>query len=112
MENLKLTALEEAIMLAILNEPNYGQGIVDVVSAASNGRYQIGPSTLYPALQRLERRGCIQGEERPERLEIRNGHSRRYYQVTQKGKEMLEDMERMRAYIRNNNGDAYFPLRL
>lgn len=109
MENLELTFIEETIMLAILNKPNYGQGIVEVVSEASNGKRQIGTGTLYPALKRLEHRGVIQAKEVKENLDIRNGHSRRYYQVTQKGKEMLDEMERMRAYIRSQNGVTQLP---
>lgn len=90
-------------MLAILHKPNYGQGIVDMVSEASEGKRQIGTGTLYPALKRLEHRGMIQSKKVTECLDIRNGHSRRYYQVTQKGKKILDDMERMRAYIRSQN---------
>lgn len=40
MENLKLTSWEEAIMLAVLHRPRYGQDIVEVVSEASQGSYQ------------------------------------------------------------------------
>lgn len=60
MENLKLTSLEEAIMLAALHRPRYGQDIVEVVSAASQGGFQIGCGALYPALNRLAKRGLIQ----------------------------------------------------
>jgi len=103
MENLKLTSLEEAIMLAILHHPRYGQDIVEVVSAASQGGYQIGCGTLYPALQRLARRGLIQKQKVQENLDVRNGHSRCYYQVTEAGREMLLRIETIRVQIKNQS---------
>lgn len=103
MRNLRLTALEEAIMLAILDAPRYGQDIVEVVSAASNGSYQIGPGTLYPALQRLKERGLIQSKKVQEDLVMRNGHSRCYYQATMAGREALSEIERIRIFIKSQN---------
>jgi len=101
MENLKLTSLEEAIMLAILHHPRYGQDIVEVVSAASQGGYQIGCGTLYPALQRLTRRQLIEKQKVQENLDVRNGHSRCYYQVTEEGREILLRIETIRMQIKN-----------
>jgi DNA-binding PadR family transcriptional regulator len=103
MENLKLTSLEEAIMLAILHRPRYGQDIVEVVSAASQGGYQIGCGTLYPALQRLTKRGLIKKQKVQENLDVRNGHSRCYYQVTQAGREILLRIETIRDQIKSQN---------
>ena len=103
MRNLKLTSLEEAIMLSVLDEPRYGQDIVDVVSAASSGAYQISCGTLYPALRRLEKRNLIQARKVREKIEERNGHSRRYYKVTQEGKHVLSEIESIRIRIRNNS---------
>lgn len=103
MENLKLTSLEEAIMLAILHHPRYGQDIVEVVSAASQGGYQIGCGTLYPALQRLTGRGLIKKQTVQENLDVRNGHSRCYYQVTQEGREILLRIEVIRDQIKNQS---------
>ena len=103
MGSIKLTSLEEAIMLAILDTPRYGQGIVEIVSNASNGHYQIGAGTLYPALQRLKSRGLIEDRKVRENLVIRNGHSRCYYQVTPEGRELLLKMEGIREYIRNQD---------
>ena len=103
MENLKLTSLEEAIMLAILHQPRYGQDIVEVVSAASQGGYQIGCGTLYPALKRLSKRGFIQAQKRQENLAVRNGHSRCYYQVTTAGRDMLLRIETIREQIKSQS---------
>lgn len=103
MKNPKLTSVEEAIMLAVLDQPRYGQAIVEVVSAASQGYYQIGCGTLYPALRRLKNKGLIQTRQVDEDLDVRNGHSRCYYQVTQKGRETLIKIEEIRDQIKNQD---------
>lgn len=103
MGNLKLTALEEAIMLSILDRPRYGQDIVEVVSTATNGLYQIGPGTLYPALRRLKEKGLIQNRKVCENLAIRKGHNRCYYQVTIRGEETLIEIEKIRIQIKSQS---------
>jgi PadR family transcriptional regulator, regulatory protein PadR len=104
MRNLKPpslpTVLEEAIMLSILHQPRFGQNIVEVVSAASCGSWQISCGTLYPALQRLKKRGLIKTETLEADLVIRRGHNRCYYSVTQRGRSILEELEDMRSQIR------------
>jgi len=92
-------------MLSILGTPRYGQDIVDVVSKASNGHYQLDPGTLYPALHRLKRRGLIQEKKIEdkqvyEELIIRRGHNRRYYKVSPEGKNILSEIDRIRLQIR------------
>lgn len=101
MAYLMLTSLEEAIMLSILDQSRYGQDIVEVVSAASYGTYQISCGTLYPALRRLKHRGLIQDQKASENLAVRNGHSRCYYQVTPEGREVLFKVEEIRSQIRS-----------
>lgn len=90
-------------MLAILDQPRYGQDIVEVVSFASQGVYQIGCGTLYPALKRLARKGLIQSQTVQENLAVRNGHSRCYYQVTEQGRETLLKIEMTRSQIRSQS---------
>ncbi|MBD2028265.1 PadR family transcriptional regulator [Leptolyngbya sp. FACHB-711] len=102
--DLKLTFLEEVILLTILDEARYGQSIVEAVSAASGGSCQLNPGTLYPALQRLQDRGLIQIQHVQKNVAVRNGHCRRYYQATSKGKEAITEMEKIRSYIRSPNG--------
>jgi len=105
MQNLRLTSLEEAIMLSILDVPRYGQDIVEVVSVASSGNYQIDPGTLYPALRRLEKRGLISEKKIQDKIDrdsliIRRGHNRRYYQVSLEGKRVLAAVENIRLQIK------------
>ncbi|NMF84894.1 PadR family transcriptional regulator [Nodosilinea sp. P-1105] len=94
------TVLEEAIMLSLLERPRFGQNIVEVVSAASNGTCQISCGTLYPALRRLESRGFIRSEKSEANLVVRRGHNRCYYAVTDQGREVLNNLEAMRHQIK------------
>ncbi|MFM7220524.1 MAG: PadR family transcriptional regulator [Nodosilinea sp.] len=103
MAYLILTSLEEAIMLSILDQSRYGQDIVEVLSEASYGTYQVSSGTLYPALQRLKHRGLIQDQKASENLTVRNGHSRCYYQVTPEGREVLFRVEEIRSQIRRQS---------
>jgi DNA-binding PadR family transcriptional regulator len=103
MAYLMLTSLEEAIMLSILDQFRYGQEIVEVVSAASDGTYQVSSGTLYPALKRLKRQGLIQDQKASENLTVRNGHSRCYYKVTPEGREVIFRMEEIRSQIRRQS---------
>lgn len=100
MDNQKLTILEESIMLAICSVPLYGTAISDAVNDASDGRHPLNPGTLYPALRRLEKRGLIEGAETDEAQKIRNGHSRRYYQVTREGIRILNAVEDTRMRLK------------
>lgn len=103
MAYLMLTSLEEVIMLSILNQSRYGQEIVEAVSAASDGTYQVSSGTLYPALKRLKRQGLIQDQKASENLTVRNGHSRCYYKVTPEGREVIFRMEEIRSQIRRQS---------
>ena len=62
--------------------PVYGQWMIDEL--ASHG-YRLSPGTLYPMLSKLERDGyLISATERDGRT------SRKFYTITQKGREGLE----------------------
>ena len=87
-------------MLSLLERPRFGQNIVEVVSAASNGTCQISCGTLYPALRRLESRGFIRSEKSEANLVVRRGHNRCYYAVTDQGREVLNNLEAMRHQIK------------
>ena len=76
------------MLLALLQgEPMYGYQIVKEVNQRSDGYFAFKEGTLYPALHRLERSGFIEGrwEDTP------NGVRRRYYLITAKGCQALDD---------------------
>ena len=76
----------ELIVLHLL-EPGeaYGYEIVSKLTAQTNGTLEVTDGTLYPVLYRLERAGYVAVRwETPAR-----GVPRKYYQLTESGKEEL-----------------------
>ena len=77
--------------MALLHaEPMYGYQIVKEVNQRSSGYFAFKEGTLYPALHRLERARLIEGrwEDTP------NGVRRRYYFITERGKQELSDRQK------------------
>lgn len=85
----------DILILSLLDrEPMYGYQMIKELERRSEGFFQLGEGTLYPALHRLERAGVI--ESRWQRLA--SGQERRYYSLTRKGERWLE--ERTSAWAR------------
>lgn len=91
------------ILLALL-EPRCGVDISVKAEQISRGRIQIGPGTLYTLLGKFEEEEMIR--------EVHSQGRRRYYQITQKGRDMLQkEYERLqllveegRMYLEEQNG--------
>jgi len=65
-------------------EPAYGNQLIERISELTGGALQVNPNTMYPLLRSLEQQGFVAGEwEHPER------RSRRFYRVTDDGREEL-----------------------
>ena len=75
-------ALLDACVLAVLDKRDvYGYELtVDIKSVI-----EISESTLYPVLRRLQKDGCLVTYDQPY-----NGRNRRYYSITEQGREKLE----------------------
>lgn len=77
------SALMDACVLAVLNKGDtYGYVLTQQVREIMD----ISESTLYPVLRRLQKDGCL--ETYDQSFQERN---RRYYKVTEKGKEKYEE---------------------
>jgi PadR family transcriptional regulator PadR len=69
--------------------PSYGNQLMERISSVTAGVLSVNPNTMYPLLRSLEARGLIEGSwEHPER------RSRRYYAITDAGREEYERLER------------------
>jgi DNA-binding PadR family transcriptional regulator len=85
------------ILLAVAGEPLHGYGIMQEVLRQSEGRYRLGPGTLYDNLQRLVQQGLV--EEAQSRAAEEDSR-RRYYQLTKLGRSVLsEEVSRLEAVI-------------
>ncbi len=76
---------DSLLLCLISREPTYGYKVVKELEQRSNGYFRFKEGTLYPALHRLEREGLIEGRWQI----LANGQQRRYYYITEKGKEVL-----------------------
>lgn len=86
------------ILLSLAGEDLHGYGIMQEVSRQSEGRYKLGPGTLYDNLQRLMEQGLVQEVSRPDREESR----RRYYRLNSLGRRVLAaEIARLEGVVRD-----------
>jgi DNA-binding PadR family transcriptional regulator len=86
-----VAATSTPLVLAILAEgDSYGYAILKRVRELSGGELEWTDGMLYPVLHRLERSGLVQSrwEGTP------SGRRRKYYRVTEAGREQLTDERR------------------
>ena len=72
------------ILLALAGEDLHGYGIIQEVLRQSEGRYKLGPGTLYDNLQRLLDQGLVQESNGPD-----DNPRRRYYRLNSLGRGVL-----------------------
>ena len=88
------TRAEFYVLLAILDGPRHGYGLMQDVEELSSGRHQIGPGTLYTAIKRLRTAGLISETDA-------DADRRRCYKLTRKGKSVAEEeTQRMSDLVR------------
>ena len=88
------------VLRTLVTGPNHGYGIAQRVREVSRDVFQIGESSLYPALQRLTLDGYI----KPEWGVSENNRRARYYTITAAGRKRLaaerEEFDRVVAAVR------------
>jgi DNA-binding PadR family transcriptional regulator len=87
-------------ILVALDEPLHGYAIMQKVEAMSEGTVVIGPGTLYGAFSTLEKQGLI--------AMVKEEARRKYYALTERGREVLAEQLR-RLQIMVGNGIAAAP---
>jgi transcriptional regulator len=78
--------LELLVLKALSLEPMHGWGIGQRIDQLSRDVFKVQQGSLYPALQRMIRKGWIRSEWRT----TENSRRARYYGLTQKGERQLE----------------------
>jgi DNA-binding PadR family transcriptional regulator len=78
---VKMTEATYFILVALLQEPLHGYGIIKRTNEQSSGEVRLAVGTLYSALDRLLESGWVTVE----REEIVNGRARRYYRISDEG---------------------------
>ena len=86
------------ILLALGAEDRHGYGIMREVKRQSEGRYGLGPGTLYDNLQKLLEKGLV--EESSHKAED-DDPRRRYYKLTRVGRSVLmAEVARLEGIVR------------
>ncbi len=78
----------DSLLLFLINEhgQTYGYRLIKEIEERSRGYFRFREGTVYPALRKLESDGLVRGEWK----KLPNGQERRYYAITERGKELLE----------------------
>jgi len=98
--------VKETILLALCGRTLYGMEILARVVAASDGAIALKVGSLYPVLRQLEREDkFVEGTDKNSDGKAR----RRYYCLTDAGKQYLDELEDFRKQLRGDrqeNGKA------
>lgn len=97
-ENYGQGALTEAVyyILLALHKPMHGYGIMQFVREISNGRVNLGPGTLYGAINTMLSKGWIIA------LEQETDSRKKEYVITELGRNVvMTEIERLRELLDN-----------
>src|SRR3979409_2100945 len=83
---LPLSSATLHILLALAGEDRHGYGIMQEVARQSEGKYKLGPGTLYDNLQKMMDQALV--EEAP-RKSADDDPRRKYYRLSSFGKRVL-----------------------
>jgi PadR family transcriptional regulator PadR len=86
---LRRGALELALLAFLDREPSFSGAILDGLAEATNGGMALTEGSLYPALGRLEKNGMLEPDWRKE---VEGRRARKYYSLTEAGRERLEQL--------------------
>ena len=98
------------ILRTLYERDKYGYEIIDEIETKSHGQYSLKQPTLYSALKRLENQGFINAYWKTD--EVSQGGRRKYYTLTDSGREVTErnqaEWEYSRTVIDNLISDRNF----
>lgn len=98
------------ILRTLYERDKYGYEIIEEINEKSHGQYTLKQPTLYSALKRLESQGYINAYWKTD--EVSQGGRRKYYTLTESGKEITEknqaEWEYSRTVIDNLISDKNF----
>lgn len=95
-EGVKLSSLEEDILTVMGTQKIYG---LEMLEGLNQGRpIPIGFGSLYPTLNRLEKKGLISWKWGDEQDKT-GGARRKYYEVTGMGSNVLREVQRYRTQL-------------
>ncbi len=78
--------LEMLVLRTLALEPMHGWGLAQRIETMSGDVFEIQQGTLYPALQRMQRKGWVRSTWR----QTEHNQQARYYAITRAGRVQLE----------------------
>ena len=81
--------LDLLLLGAVAKQPLHGYAIVEAIRDVSEGAFDLGEGTVYPALYRLEAAGLLASD-----ASMVNGRRRRTYRLTGRGRRELAAQRR------------------
>ena len=88
----RITPREQLILFSIGGREMYGLAIQQVIADASRGQERVTLGTIYPILKSLEEKGLVEGRWEDESPDNRAGARRRYYRLTERGIEAVQQI--------------------
>ena len=88
-DNLKRGSVDLLLLTLLSEEDMYGYQMIVELARRSNRTFEMKEGTLYPILHGLEQDKCLRSYEK----EAPTGRMRKYYHITPKGLELLEEKQ-------------------
>lgn len=103
---LPLSPASLHILLALGGEDLHGYGIMQEVARQSEGRYKIGPGTLYDNLKKMMSQGLVEESAGPSTA---TDPRRKYYRLKALGRTVLsEELKRLESILREARTNLRF----
>lgn len=97
------TRIEFHVLVALLEGPRHGYGIMQDIEELTAGELRIGPGTLYSSIKRLVQTNLIEEVEA-------DAERRRCYRLTRKGKAAAsEEAKRLSILVRRARRGGILP---
>ena len=100
---VRISAIDEDVLTALLGRELYGLEILDQLNLDRPSELKFG--SLYPALNRLEKKGLVSWKWGDE-VDESGGARRKYYKVTGLGARSLRAVQEYRALLAQRAGQA------
>ena len=100
---VRISAIDEDVLTALLGRELYGLEILDQLNLERPSELKFG--SLYPALNRLEKKGLVSWEWGDE-VDESGGARRKYYKVTGLGARSLRAVQEYRTSLAQRAGAA------
>lgn len=89
-KSLRITPSLLYLLLSLAEGEKHGYALLGELAERSGGKVELGPSSLYYSLGRLEDAGLIRPVERAAAGDGPHEEQRRYFELTEAGRDRLE----------------------